>query len=185
MTHRESPLPPLTRRGVLRLGAASAAFVGLARLRAVPASAQAAALAPAGAPFFDERSTQILTQLVERLVDTGEPGAPRVRDTRAVATIDALCRDLDPALTSLLPSALRLFEWGPLLFDRRLARFTGLSDEEKDASLRGWMTSRLAIRRQAFMAVRNLALLGYYSQEETWPLVGYGGPLLRASERRA
>jgi len=35
------------------------------------------------------------------------------------------------------------------------------------------------------MAVRNLALLGYYSQEETWPLVGYGGPLLQAPERRA
>ena len=30
---------------------------------------------------------------------------------------------------------------------------------------------------------RNLAMLGYWSREETWPLIGYGGPLLRSGER--
>jgi len=183
MRERSAPLASLSRRGFLRLGAASAAFVALAQVRTVPAAAQAAPPGP-GPRFFAPRETEILTQLVERLVDTGEPGAPSVRETRTIPTIDALCRGLDPALTGLLPAALRLFEWGPLLFDRRLARFTRLADAEKDASLRGWMTSRLALRRQAFLAVRNLALLGYYSQEETWPLVGYAGPLLAGAERR-
>jgi hypothetical protein len=40
------------------------------------------------------------------------------------------------------------------------------------------MTSGLALRRMGFFALRNLALLGYWSQDETWPLVGYAGPLL-------
>ena len=48
----------------------------------------------------------------------------------------------------------------------------------QDASLRAWMTSRLAIRRLAFTGVRNLCMLGYYSQEESWPLIGYAGPLI-------
>jgi hypothetical protein len=58
-----------------------------------------------------------------------------------------------------------------------------MSDAERDASLRAWMTSRLAIRRQAFLAVRNLCLLGFYSQPEAWRLVGYQGPLLGAGAR--
>lgn len=185
----QAPQPPgrLTRRGFLRLGGATAALAGLTQIRVVPPAAQAAvatATSADGARFFDDQETEILTQLVERLVDTGQPDAPAVRETGTVATIDALCRELDPALTSVLPTALRLFEWGPLLFDLRLARFTRLDDAGKDASLRGWMTSRLAARRQGFLAIRNLALLGYYSQDETWPLIGYAGPLLSAAERR-
>ena len=33
--------------------------------------------------------------------------------------------------------------------------------------------------------LRNLAQLGYWSQDETWPLVGYAGPLLRRPESPA
>ncbi len=185
MIHEHSSPGRLTRRGFLRLGGATAAFAGLTQIRVVPPAAHAAAATTPtadGARFFDDQETEILTQLVERLVETGEPEAPAVRATRAVATIDALCRGLDPALTSVLPTALRLFEWGPLLFDFRLARFTRLDDAGKDASLQGWMTSRLAARRQGFLAIRNLALLGYYSQPETWPLIGYAGPLLSPGE---
>lgn len=186
MPHASFAPTPLTRRGFLQWGAATTALAGLAQLRVVPAQAQAAAAAAGtGRSFFDPRETEILTQLAERLVDTGEPDAPVLRETQAIATIDALCRELDPALTSILPTALRLFEWGPVLFELRPSRFTRLDAAGQDASLRGWMTSRLALRRQGFLAVRNLTLLGYYSQPETWPLIGYAGPLLRDGERRS
>ena len=62
-------------------------------------------------------------------------------------------------------------------------RFSRMTDAQKDASLEAWMTSRLALRRMAFLALRNLALLGYYSQPETWPLIGYQGPLIERSEK--
>jgi hypothetical protein len=139
-----------TRRGFLRLAGATAAFSALAQLPALPA---AAACAPApGDRFFDDAETEILTQLMQRMVETGLPGAPQVRDTRAVATVDAVCRGLDPAVSGLLPLALRLVEWGPVFFELRLARFTSLSPEEQDASLRSWQTSRLQLRRTAFWA---------------------------------
>ena len=118
--------PATTRRGFLRLAGTTAAFSALAQLRVLPASALACA---AGAPserFFDDAETEILTQLMQRMTETGLPDAPRVRDTRAVATVDAVCRGLDPAVSGVLPLALRLFEWGPLLFDLRFARFSEL-----------------------------------------------------------
>ncbi len=181
----EIPLRPAghgtTRRGFLRLLGSGAARAALARLPAAPAAARAAA---AGAPtqrFFDEAQTEVLTQVVERMVDSGEPELPAVRDTRAVATIDALCASLAPELSGPLPLLLRLVEWGPPLFELRFARFSRLSPEEQDASLRGWMESRIGLRRLGFMALRNLAMLGWYAQEESWAAVGYAGPLLRRS----
>jgi len=172
--------PRTTRRGFLRLAGATAAFASLARLRALPAGAAAPL---AGERFFGPAETEILTRIAERVCDTGDPAAPPLRETGAIASIDAFCRSLDPELTGQLPLALRLFEWGPFLFDWTFTPFTRMSDAERDASLRAWMTSRLAIRRQAFLAVRNLCLLGFYSQPETWRMIGYQGPLLRAGAR--
>jgi hypothetical protein len=170
-----------TRRGFLRLAGGAAALGALAQLRALPAGAAAAANA-GGAPFFAAREREILTLVVERMVDTGEPGAPAVRATRTLDTIDALCRALDPAVTAPLPALVRLVEWGPLVFDGRFARFSDLDEAGRDAHLAGWMRSRIGLRRMGFLALRNLALLGYWSQDETWRLIGYHGPLLRRGE---
>lgn len=175
------PGPRTTRRAFLRLAGASVAFAGLANLRALPAQA----LEPhaAGERFFAADDAERLAAVAERLVATGDPGMPAFRDTRALRTIDALCARLDPALTGPLPLLLRLVEWGPLLFDWRLARFSRLDAAGQDAHLEGWMRSRFHWRRLGFLALRNLALLGYYSQQETWPGIGYRGPLLAGPGR--
>jgi hypothetical protein len=170
-------LTAFSRRGFLGLVGSSSALASLASLRALPAAANPAASIPPH--FFGPRETEILTHVVERMVDTGEPGAPPVRETRSIATIDALCVSLDPGATAPLPTLLRLVEWGPLLFEHRFARFTQLDASAQDAALAGWMRSSLTLRRMGFYALRNLALLGYWSQDETWPLLGYAGPLLR------
>ena len=164
-----------TRRGFLGLAGAGAAFAGLGALRALPAGAATGA---SDARFFSPGDTEILTRVVERLVDTGEPAAPPVRATGAIATIDRLCAGLAPELTAPLPWLLRLVEWGPWIFEATPSRFSLLPPEAQDASLRGWSTSRLELRRAGFQALRNLACLGYWSQPETWPLIGYRGPLL-------
>jgi hypothetical protein len=174
--------PRATRRGFLRLASTTAALAALAQLRAIPIALAAEERAGDGG-FFQPGDREILTQIAERMVDTGEAGAPRVRETRTVASIDALCRRLDPSISGQLPWALRAFEYGPFVFDLTPKRFTRMSDAEKDASLEAWMTSRLAVRRLAFVALRNLSMLGYYSQPETWPLIGYMGPLVGPGPR--
>jgi hypothetical protein len=177
MESTRTPFADLSRRGFLRLTAASASLGALARLRALPAAATSVS-GEARERFFDAGQTEVLTQIAERMVDSGQAGAPPLRATRAIATIDRCCQQLDPSLTSPLPTALQLFEYGPFFFDWTFRRFTQLSDVEKDRSLSGWMTSRFELRRLAFQALRNLSILGYYSQPESWPLLGYSGPLV-------
>jgi len=169
--------PPLRRRDFLRLLSSGPALSSLARLRAVPAPAPTDA---ATGTFFSEREREILAAVVERMVDTGEPSAPAVRETGTLATIDRLVGSLDAEVSSPLRPLLLLLEWAPPLFDLRFSRFTALGPAEQDAHLEGWRRSRLGFRRRAFYALRNLAFLGYWTQEETWPLIGYAGPLLRA-----
>ena len=171
----------ISRRGFLALAGSGAALATLGRL---PASALSAAsgAAPGGAAFFAPGEADVLLQVMERIVDSGLPDAPRVRDSGALAAIDRLCLSLDPELVKPLPWLLQAVEWGPWLFDLSFARFTTLSDAEKDASLRGWMTSRLALRRLGFQALKNLSLLGWYSQEASWAAIGYAGPLLARAE---
>lgn len=167
-----------TRRGFLRLAATSAALATVARLpvaRALSANGSEAA-------FFSAYERQILTRVVERMVATGAADAPAVRETRAIEVIDRLCAGLDPEVSGVLPALMRLVEWGPVLFDFSFTRFSRMSDAQKDASLRAWMTSRIGLRRRAFYALRNLSYLGYYSQEATWPLIGYRGPFRLGEE---
>jgi hypothetical protein len=168
-----------SRRSFLRGVGTTASLAALSRLRAIPAVAEG--LVPGDGRFFSEWEREMLTQVVERMVFTGDPRAPAVRETRTLDTLDRLTAGLDPTLSGRLPLALRLVEWGPIFFDLRFSRFTRMSDAEKDASLEVWMSSRLALRRLVFLALRNLALLGYYSQDETWKLIGYKGPLLGTS----
>jgi hypothetical protein len=174
------------RRGFLALSltlGGSAGLAGIAGLRALPAAADPPA---SGADaFFSAGERQILAAVVARMVDTGDPRAPALEDTRALDVIDGACAALAPELTKPLPLALRLFEWWPFLFELRFRRFSDLAPEAQDASLTGWMQSRFAIRRTAFLALRNLAMLGWWSQDETWPLIGYRGPLLTAKEGEA
>lgn len=172
------------RRGFLKLSG-SAGLATIASLPALPTAATAGdGVGPDGA-FFSASETRILTAIVERMVETGDPKAPAVTDTRALAVIDASCAALSPAVTEQLPLALQLFEWWPFLFELRFRRFSSLDAAERDESLRGWMESRFGLRRLAFYALRNLALLGYWSQDETWPLIGYRGPLLPSARREA
>lgn len=163
-----------TRRGFLALAGSTTALGALAGLRTLPA---AAVRGVGAAGFFSADETEILTAVVERMVETGEPDAPAVRETAAVETIDRLCAGLDPALTSPLPWLLRAVDYGPILFDFSFARFRSLDAPGRDAALRSWMTSRFGFRRMGFEALRNLAFLGYYSQPSSWRLIGYAGPL--------
>ena len=164
-----------TRRGFLALAGALPALGALAGLPV--AAAHGAAAAPPRR-FFADAEREVLAQVVERIVDSGLPEAPAVRATQALDVIERIAAGLDPELSSPLPALLRAVEWAPWVVEWRFARFTALGPAEQDASLRGWMTSRFALRRLGFQALRNLSFLGYYSQDETWPLIGYAGPLL-------
>ncbi len=167
---------PLTRRTFLWAGGTSAALLVHARLRAAPAIAQTAAPAGAALRVLSPRDARIFSALAERMTFTGDPSMPRFADTAALSTIDTALLQLPPDVPQQLSWALLVFEYGPPLFIARPATFSGLTPQWQDAYLPGWEDSRFHTRRIAFQAFKNLAMLGYYSQDATWPAIHYGGP---------
>jgi len=167
---------PLSRRTVLRAGGMSAALLALSRLRAVPVTAQASAPTATALRVLGPRDARILAAVADRMTFTGDPDMPRFADTAALQTIDAALLQLPPDVPQQLSYALLLFEYGPPLFIGKLATFSGLSPEWQDLYLGGWADSRFHTRRIAFQAFKNLAMLGYYAQDATWPAIHYQGP---------
>ena len=174
----------MRRRTFLKLGALGPAMLALQQLPAraawVPAAPAAGGSSDPGAErVLDDDESDLLMAIVERMVDTGDPGAPAPRDIGTLATLETALASLDASLVEELRLALRLVDYWPLVFELRFRRFRSLSAETQDRSLEGWRTSRIETRRRVFYALRNLALLGYWSQDETWPLIGYLGPWIR------
>lgn len=163
-----------TRRTLLRAGAMSGALAMLARLRALPAAA--AAPAAAGLRVLGPRDARILTAIAERLTFTGEASMPRFGETGALQTIDAALLSLPPEIPQQLSWALVMFEYGPPIFLGKASGFSGLPVPWQDVYLADWSESRFATRRLAFQAFKNLTMLGYYSQDVTWPAIHYQGP---------
>jgi choline dehydrogenase-like flavoprotein len=69
-----------------------------------------------------------------------------------------------------------------LLLTGRPTRFSRLDSEAREAYLRSWSRSRLAVKRRAFHAVKRLAAFLYYTAlpdgraNPVWPTIGYRAP---------
>jgi hypothetical protein len=129
------------------------------------------------------RDAAILGAVAARITYTGDAEMPEFAETPAIFTVDRALLYLDEGQRSQLGMALKLFEYGPMLFDWRLSRFTALGPEEQDVHIAGWRDSRFATRRLAFRAVKNLSFLGYYSQDATWKGIHYLGPVMPRPRR--
>ena len=174
----------MRRRTFLKLGALGPAMLALQQLPARGAwlagtPPAAGASEPGAERVLDDDESELLMTIVERMVDTGDPSAPSPREIGTLATLEATLAALDASLVDELRLALRLVDYWPFAFELQFRRFRSLSNEAQDRSLEGWRTSRIETRRRVFYALRNLALLGYWSQDETWPLIGYAGPWIR------
>lgn len=173
-------LPPLSRRSFLQHTAVTAGLLTLSRLRVAGALA---AIEPAAAQVLTPHEAEVLTAIVARVVFTDAAQMPSVGETGAVQTIQQAVARLDPSVQSQFRWLLTAFQWGPLLFEWRLKTFTSLPPAEQDRHLQSWATSHFETRRLAFRAVKNLSMLGYYSQDATWNAIHYDGPWTQRSRR--
>lgn len=165
---------PFTRRALLRTTAMSGALLALSRLRSLPAVA--ATEAEPSLQALSPRDARIFSAIAARMTFTGDAAMPAFADTTALATVDAALLQLQPDIREQLSWALLLFEYGPPLFLGKPSSYSGLSPEWQDVYLADWADSRFATRRLAFQAFKNLSMLGYYSQDATWPAIHYHGP---------
>ena len=126
--------------------------------------------------FFSPPEAEILMVLTERMVGTDSHDTqqqPSARGTSTsyrpptVTTIDAFVAGLPANMQVRLRRALHLFQWCPILFVGKLGPLTQLSLHDADAYIQSWAASRFGLRRRLFRGLRDVTLLGYYSQSTT------------------
>lgn len=165
----------LSRRSFLQSTALVSGWLAVSRLPLATATA-AEAVATDGLQVLTPAEAEVLAAVGERIAFTGDPAMPAFHETAALKTIDQALRMVDDNIREQIGWLLWLFDYGPPVFSFRFARFTSLSPEEQDEYIRGWALSRLGVRRIGFQALKNLVMLGYYSQDATWKGIHYRGP---------
>jgi D-cysteine desulfhydrase len=120
----------------------------------------------------------VLQAVVRRMLAGDAADAPTPEALNAALFVDGYLTKLDEGSRSDVRALLHLVEHGSGPFRFGLTRFTHMTPDEQDATLRDWESSRLAIRRRGFQALKSMAMLGYWRADATWPLIGYTGPML-------
>jgi hypothetical protein len=131
----------------------------------------------AGLRVLDEKEASILAAVAETVLAI-EPGAPSVDDVDVVGRVDALLARSPKGVQREFARLLHLFENGTtgLLTATGWTSFTAATAASREARLRAWQTSRIALFRTGFQAMRRLCGACYYSSPASWAAVGYPGP---------
>ncbi len=134
-------------------------------------------LPPEGLLSLTSREYAALMAIAERMIPIfGD--FPPLESVRTGVNADRILTKVDPTALTEMKQLLNLFENAlpNFLFGFRFAPFTQLDETGKDAVLSEWRTSRLAVRRTGYTALRGLVLAAYFVRAETWAAVGYPGP---------
>jgi len=127
-------------------------------------------------PFFTDSRRATFLALAARVVPDEGPIAPGAASDATLDAAERLIASQDEPTRKKLRLLLGVVEWGAAV--RFGKRFTRLHHGEQEAYLRAWECSRLQLFRFGFSSLRNLALLSFYTREESWPMIGYPGPVL-------
>jgi choline dehydrogenase-like flavoprotein len=116
----------------------------------------------------------VLEAVARRVV----PHAYAAGESDLVARIEDRLRDAPPERVRDLERGLAaLGSRTAALLSGMTAPFARLSAERQDLMLARWSTSPAIVARAVYQGVRRLVLAVYYSLPESWPDIGYLGPL--------
>ncbi len=148
-----------SRRGLLKKTLAGAAL--LAAAGAVPLALRKTKLRATtqALQFFTPAEYSIWAAVAGRILTDSPPQL----DVAAKKDLKQLLALFDNALFSFLSG-------GPP------RPFTQMTPAEQDAQLAAWQTSRLAIKRTGYQAMKRLTCALYFSDPATYAAVGYPGP---------
>lgn len=119
----------------------------------------------------------ILLAVARRTLPPG-PRFPSPESVRVAERVDAFLAMSHPGVQQDVKRLLSLFDSAlfGLVLDGSPTRFRAASATGQDARLAAWSSSRIAVRRTGFRALRRLVASSYYSSPATWAAVGYPGP---------
>jgi hypothetical protein len=181
-----------TRRGFLKKTLGGAAL--LAAAGAIPLALRKTQLREPRQPlrFFTPAEYSVFAAVAERVLARGadgipqelagvlraRPAAPAPAALDVAGKADAFLAPLDAASAKELKQLLALFDnalFG-VLTGGPPRPFTRMTPAEQDAHLERWATSRMAVRRTGFQALKRLSAAVYYGSPESYASVGYPGP---------
>jgi len=181
-----------TRRGFLKKTLGGAAL--LAAAGAVPLALRKTQLRSARQPllFFTPAEYSVFAAVADRVLARGpselpqdlaaasrsRPAPPSPGELDVAGKADVFLAPLDAGSAKELKQLLALFDNAlfSVLTGGPPRPFTRMSTEDQDAHLERWATSRMAIRRTGFQALKRLSAAVYYGAPETYASVGYPGP---------
>ncbi len=168
-----------TRRGLLKKTLGGAALLALAG--AVPVALRRTRLREVRPElqFFTPAEYSIWAAVADRVLAEENPsGAPTAAQVDVAAKADAFLAPLPDTDRKDLKALLALFDNALLstLQGGPPRPFTAMTAGQQDAHLRRWQTSRLAIQRTGYQAMKRLCCALYFSAPETFAAVGYAGP---------
>jgi hypothetical protein len=136
---------------------------------------------PAGRPlqFFTPAEYSIWAAVADRVLAEEKPsGGPTPAQIDVAARADAFLAPLPENDRKDLKQLLALFD--NALFSALQGGpprpFTAMSPEQQDEHLRRWQTSRFALQRTGYQAMKRLCCALFFSAPETYAGVGYPGP---------
>lgn len=129
-------------------------------------------------PFepFDALEQQVVEALLSSICRVEGDDLPAVDAPALVTVIETYVLGMPIVQGTNLRNLLVHWEYQPLVFGPRRARFTQLTPEERDANLSDWATAPQPARAAAFRGLKTLCMLAYWSQPSTWGGIGYDGP---------
>jgi hypothetical protein len=136
-----------------------------------------AARAPGNLKVFTAQEYAILAAVARRVVAARE-GDPSPDAIDVAGRADAAIALAHPSVQKELKQLLHLFENGltGLFTGSSFAPFTASSGRAQDARLAAWATSRVALFRTGYQAMKRLTAACYWSHPDTWKAIGYPGP---------
>jgi len=132
--------------------------------------------------FLNRSRCATFLALAGRIVPDEGAGAPGANSDATVAAAELFLASQDEAARSKLRLLFKVFEWGAAFkFGRR---FTRLPAGKQDTYMQAWERSRIQLFRFGFSSLRNLVLLSFYTRPDSWPMLGYPGPVLETKPSR-
>jgi hypothetical protein len=130
-----------------------------------------------GLKVFSAHEYAILAAIARRVIAARE-GDPTTDQVDVALRADRAIALAHPSVQKELKQLLHLFENGltGVFSGASFAPFTASSHRAQDARLRAWSTSRVALFRTGYQAMKRLTAACYWSSPLTWKAAGYPGP---------
>ena len=171
------PSAPLTRRQLVRRGVVGTLLVAVAGAAGAFWWPTRRRRPHPGLRVLDEREASILAAVAETVLAI-EPRAPGPEEVDVVGRVDAILARSPADVQREFTRLLRIFENGAtgLATATGWTSFTAASPSSRQGRLRSWQTSRVALFRTGFQAMKRLCGACYYSSPRSWEAIGYPGP---------